>query len=126
MGDTIDKVLGIGASFDWISPLASVLGDLTHGGGYTFLIPYDASPLSGREIGWLLGKRGIKCWGMMVVSGTLMLSVKKQDSARAYSILNQAGVPVENPPPPPRRAQKAQGRREGGVFDVFGIFDERG
>ena len=124
MGDTIDKVLGIGASFDWISPLASVLGDLAHGGGYTFTFP--ACHMTPVEVEKLLRARGITTWGLMHTAGTTMLSVRKQDAARAYSILNQAGVPIENPPPPPRRAQKAQGRaRQGGVFSMFDDIFER-
>ena len=95
----LDKVLGVAASIDWITPLASVLGDLMNGPSHTFLIPYSASPLSGREIGWLLGKRGVKCWGLMVVSGTLMVSVRLGQATWAQQILEQAGVPLENPVP---------------------------
>ena len=51
------------------------LGDILNGPAHTFLIPYDSSPLSGREIAWMLGKRGVKTWGQMVVSGTLMKSL---------------------------------------------------
>ena len=123
MGDTIDKMLGIGASFDWISPLASVLGDLAHGGGYTFTFP--ACHMTPVEVEKLLRSRGITTWGLMHTAGTTMLSVRKQDAARAYSILEQAGVPIENPPPPQRRAQKAHGRsgQSGGVFSVFDVFE---
>lgn len=117
----IDRILGTGASIDWISPMASILGDLMNGPSHTFLIPYNASPLSGREIGWMLGKRGVKCWGMMVVSGTLMVSVKLNQARYAQHLLEQAGVPVENPiaaqqtarqqPPAQRRQSVAQRSR---------------
>jgi hypothetical protein len=106
----LDTILGIGASFDWISPLASVLGDLMNGPSHTFLIPYSGSPLSGREIGWMLGKRGVKCWGLMVVSGTLMVSVRQGQARWAQQILEQAGVPIENPVPnQAQRANRARG-----------------
>lgn len=109
----LDRMLGVAASIDWITPLASVLGDLVNGPSHTFLIPYSASPLSGREIGWLLGKRGVKCWGLMVVSGTLMVSVRQGQARWAQQILEQAGVPVENPlPTQPRKDNRARVRGE--------------
>ncbi len=97
--DPFDTLLGVGATFDWISPLASVIGDLMNGPSHTFLIPHDGSPLSGREIAWMLKKRGVKSWGHMVVSGTLMVSVKKRQARWAQHFLEQAAVPIENPLP---------------------------
>jgi len=105
----LDTILGIGASFDWISPLASVLGDLMNGPSHTILVPYGSSPLSGREIAWMLSKRGVKSWGHMVVSGTLMISVRLGQARWAEHLLEQAGVPIENPLPvqnPTGRAQR--------------------
>lgn len=93
----IDTLLGIGASFDWISPLASVLGDLMNGPSHTFLIPYRASQLSGREISWMLGKRGVRSWGYMVVTGTLMFNVRQSQARWAQHLLEQEGIPIENP-----------------------------
>jgi hypothetical protein len=92
----LERFLEIGASFDWITPLASILGDVMNGPSHTFLIPYGSSPLSGREIGWMLGKRGVKCWGLMVVGGTLMVSVRLSPARWAQHLLEQAGVPIEN------------------------------
>jgi hypothetical protein len=97
--EMLDTILEAGASFDWISPLASILGDIMNGPSHTFLIPYDSSPLSGREIAWMLGKRGVKTWGLMVVSGTLMVSVRLNQARWAQHLLEQSGVPLENPLP---------------------------
>ena len=110
---------------DWISPAWATLMDIANGGGYRFsIMPCHLSP---REIEKLLRSRGVKTWGLVqVVAGNrALLSVRKQDAPRAYSILNQAGVPIENPPPQPRRARKAQGRarQSGGVFSVFDVFE---
>lgn len=117
----IDRFLEVGASFDWISPLASVLGDMMNGPSHTFLIPYDSSPLSGREIALMLGKRGVKSWGHMVVSGTLMVSVGLSQARWAQHLLEQAGVPLENPVEAQghrrsegsKRSKGRQGRRSG-------------
>ena len=108
-----DTIVGIAASIDWITPLASVLGDMMNGPSHTFLIPYGSSPLSGREIGWMLSKRGVKCWGLMVVSGTLMVSVRQGQARWAEHLLGQASVPIENPLPYQSRASRT-GRRQAG------------
>ena len=115
----IDNILGGMASIDWISPLASVLGDALNGPSRTFLIPYDSSPLSGREIGRMLGKRGVKCWGLMVVSGTLMVSVRKGQARWAQHFLEQASVPIENPPPMQQQKRKQKRELAGSPFKLF-------
>jgi hypothetical protein len=107
----IDKFLEVGAGFDWISPLLGFLGDALNGPAYTFLIPYDSCPVSGHEIGRILRKRGVRSWGRMIVSGTIMVSVRLQKARWAQQILEQAGVPLENPLPemagrPSRRSRR--------------------
>ena len=107
----IDKLLEVGAGFDWISPLLGFLGDVMNGPSHTFLIPYDSCPVSGHEIGRMLRKRGVKSWGRMIVSGTIMVSVCLEKARWAQQILEQAGVPIENPLPEPVRRQSARRRR---------------
>lgn len=111
----LDTILGIGASFDWISPLASVFGDMVHGPSHTFLIPCDICPLSGREVAALLKRRGVRSWGHMVVSGTLMLSVRLDQAGWAQYLLEEAGVPVENPVTASRSARPVRRRGRGGA-----------
>ena len=110
----LDTMLEAGASFDWISPLAGILGDIMNGPSHTFLIPYDSSPLSGREIAWMLGKRGVKTWGLMVVSGTLMVSVRLNQARWAQHLLEQSGVPLENPLPAQARKRQSGSKRTPG------------
>ena len=121
----IDNILGIGASFDWISPIAGFMGDLLNGPSHTFLIPHASCPMSGRDVERLLRKRGVTTWGLMIVSGTLMVSVRLNQAQWAQHLLEQAGVPIENPLPAQSRAPKrTHGRaRQGGVFSVFDIFE---
>ena len=107
----LDTILEAGSGFDWISPLAGILGDIMNGPSHTFLIPYGSSPLSGREIAWMLGKRGVKTWGLMIVSGTLMVSVRLNQARWAQHLLEQSGVPLENPLPAQTRKRRSGSRR---------------
>jgi len=95
----LDELLEAGCAFDWISPLAGILGDIMHGGGHALLIDIGASPLSGREIERMLRKRGIKTWGAMIVSGTFMLSVPENQASWAHHLLEQHGIPLESGAP---------------------------
>ncbi|HSJ58674.1 MAG TPA: hypothetical protein VLC95_15935 [Anaerolineae bacterium] len=90
-----DKLLAAGASVDWISPLLAMLGNLVNGPSYTFLIPYDCG-WSGRDVISLLRRNGIKTWGHMVVSDTLMLTVRLAQAGWAQYLLDRAAIPVEN------------------------------
>ena len=109
MSDPFDDLLGVAATFDWITPLYGFFRDWLEGPSHTFLITYAACPLSGRDIGRLLGKRGVKCWGLQIVSGTLMVSVKEKQARWAQHWLEQASVPIENPLP--TGPVKVKGRR---------------
>ncbi|NIV32434.1 MAG: hypothetical protein GWN58_24230 [Anaerolineae bacterium] len=104
----LDKFLEVGSGFDWISPLLGFLGDAMNGPSHTFLIPYDSCPMSGRDIARLLRRRGVKSWGLMIVSGTLMVSVRLAKARWAQHLLEQAGVPIENPLPEKARARSAR------------------
>ena len=107
----LDRILEVGSAFDWISPLAGALGDFLNGPSHTFLIPYAASPLTGREIAWMLGKRGVRSWGHMIVSGKLMVSVNLSQARWAQHLLEQVGVPIENPLPGQGTTQRRRGSR---------------
>jgi hypothetical protein len=95
----LDSLLDVGASFDWISPMLGFLGDVMNGPSHTFLIPYGSCPISGYQIARMLRKRGVKSWGRMIVSGTFMITVRLEKARWAQHLLEQAGVPIENPLP---------------------------
>ena len=118
----LDSILEVGASFDFLSPLAGIVGDAVHGPSHTFLIPHDSCPLSGREVELLLRRRGIKTWGLLVVDGTLMVSVKAKDAGRAQAMLKGAGVPIENEVAQSKKRSRNTAGRTGSPFSVFDIF----
>jgi hypothetical protein len=91
----IDRILEVGSAFDYISPIAAMIGDIANGPAHTFLIPIDSSPCTGRETATLLRRRGVQSWGLMIVSGTLMVSVRQSQARYAQHLLDQAGIPTE-------------------------------
>lgn len=91
----LDDFLAAASAFDWISPVVGYAKDFLNGPSHTFLIPW-GSGRSGRDISKLLGKRGVKSWGYMVVKDTLTLSVTERQAGWAQYLLDEAGVLVEN------------------------------
>jgi hypothetical protein len=91
-----DTLLEIGSAFDWISPIGSLVGDVLNGPSHTFLIPIDSCGYSGRDIARMLKRRGVDSWGHMIVSGTLMISVRQTQARWAQHLLDRAGIPVEH------------------------------
>lgn len=110
----LDEILAVGSTFDWISPLVGHAKNILNGPSHTFLVPYDRG-WSGRAISKMLGKRGVKSWGYMVVKNTLTLSVTERQAEWAQYLLDQAGVPVENPVAAGRQARSTR-RDPGGGF----------
>ena len=122
----LDKLLEVGSAFDWISPAAAFVQGAVNGPSHTFLIDHASCPLSGHEVEHLLRQRGVKTWGLMVVDGTLMITVKRNQAQWAQALLQKAGVPITNglPAQKSRKLPRNAGRDKGSPFGVFGIFDE--
>lgn len=86
----------LGMSFDWISPLLAIAGDVANGGNTrTFLISANCG-WTGREIERLLKRNGVTTWGLMVINGTFTISVRQSQAQRARDVLERAGLPLEN------------------------------
>lgn len=102
----IDKFLEVGAGFDWISPLAAIIGDLAHGPAHVFWIERAGCPMSGREIEFMLRRRGVATWGAMVLDGSIRLSVKQSQARWAAHLLESAGVVGASSPAAPAPAQR--------------------
>lgn len=87
-------IVEIGASFDVISPILKIIGDISHGGGHQFAVP-DTCGKSGKSITDYLHSRSVETWGHMVVNGSILFTVKKKQAQWAQYLLDQAGIPVE-------------------------------
>lgn len=91
----LDKLLDIGASFDWITPTWAFIQDAANGNPADFGIPANAGFDRG-DIKRLLSKRGINVWGLMYNTGgdLLMFTVHKSQARQTRTALQQAGVPI--------------------------------
>lgn len=99
-----DRLLEIGSTFDWISPLFAFLKDVASGPSHTFLIPNDCGWI-GVEIERLLRRQGIKTWGLMMVGDTILITVPQSEAGRAQQVLEQSAIPIQTPV-----TQKAQSK----------------
>jgi len=95
----LDKLLEIGSSFDWISPIAAYVGDIACGPGHTLMIPVDCG-WSGFAIERYLHRYGIRTWGGMIVNRTIMLTVPLSQAEFAEYLLLREGLLLENRRPP--------------------------
>ena len=107
------KLIEIGSTFDWLSPIGALIGDVVNGPSHTFLIPVDCG-YSGREIAKLLSRRGVENWGHMVVKGTVMISVPKRQARWAQHLLDEAGIPTTTDRDEEEKASP----------DPFAVFDQ--
>ncbi len=91
-----DRILEIGSIFDWISPVMAFLEDLVNGPSHTFLVPMPCHR-SGVEMSRLLKGYGIRAWGLMIVNGKLMLTVRKAQARWAQYLLEREGIRIQHP-----------------------------
>ncbi len=115
----IDEILSFGASFDWITPIASLLQDIANGPSCGFGLPADAG-FSGRDVERLLRAKGVKVWGLMVVDNLIIFRVRKAQAAWAKYLLEQAKVPILYAPSEAGSAKPGQSRHD---FDPFGALE---
>ncbi len=102
----LDPVLKVGSAFDWITPLKAFLNPIIHGPVYTFMITYSSCPYSTREITRALKKRGVSVYSPLITGNTILFDVKLKQAAWANHLMDQWGVPVENPLPKKKRKRK--------------------
>ena len=115
-----DAILDYGTVFDWISPVIAFIQDLLYGPSAAFLVPEDAG-WSGREIQKLLSDHGIKVWGLMIVSNTIMFNVRQAQARWAEYLLLRAGVPFEGGLPHSTRYKRSRtATNEHKKADLFG------
>ena len=89
----LEELLQFGAIFDWISPTLAIAQTASNGGGHTFRISL-CHGYSGGDIDAVLRRANIPTWGKMIVSGHIMITVKKEHKGLAILVLQKAGMPT--------------------------------
>jgi hypothetical protein len=114
----IDRILSFGATFDWITPAASLLQDILNGPSCGFGVPADAG-FSARNIERLLTAKGVKTWGLMVVDDLIIFRVRRAQARWAKYLLERARVPILYAPRDAGNAKPGKSRRQPGFIKAF-------
>jgi hypothetical protein len=88
------RLIEIGSYFDWITPLVAYLKDWANGPAHTFGIPENCG-WSAFEIQRLLRQNGVKTWGVMIVKGTIIVSMRLAQAHWAQYLLERERIPIE-------------------------------
>lgn len=87
----LDKIVRTGASWDWVTPLLTLIRDWHNRPSTGFNIPYECG-FSAWEIERFLKNRGIKVWGVMVIDDVITLRVRKSQARYTQYWLEQLGL----------------------------------
>jgi hypothetical protein len=90
----LKRALELGSYLDWITPLTAFFRDWAHRPSHTFLIPEDCG-WSALEIQRMLRLHGIKTWGLMIVKGSIMISMRYAQAHWAQYLLRKEEIPIE-------------------------------
>jgi hypothetical protein len=90
----LKRVVEFGSYFDWITPLVAFFKDWMNRPAHTFLIPDDCG-WSALEIERVLRRHGIKTWGVMIVKGSIMMTMRLAQAHWAQYLLEREGIPIE-------------------------------
>jgi hypothetical protein len=93
MPDTLDKLLSVGSTPDWISPAMSMMQDLFNSPRHDFHIDLNAG-WSVNGIKRLLKRHRVKMWGDMIMDEAIVFSVRRSQARRAQSILIRNRIPI--------------------------------
>lgn len=97
MTDSLDKLLTIGSTPDWISPLSAIFEDATNGPAQHFYISREVG-YSVKDLTRLLEGFGVHVWGDMIIDDMIVFTVREAQARYAVYLLRRAGVPLLNAP----------------------------
>lgn len=90
----IDKLVRIGASWDWVTPVITLIQDWRNRPSVGFNVSYGCG-FSAWEIERLLKSKGIKVWGVMVIDDVITLRVREAQALYTQYWLEQMGLPYQ-------------------------------
>lgn len=89
-----DKVVKVGASWDWVTPLISFILDWRYRPSTGYNLPFGHS-YSAWEIKRFLKSKGIRVWGVMVIDDFITIRVREAQALYTQYWLEQLGIPYE-------------------------------
>ena len=92
----LDRILNIGSTMNWVSPLFSFFADAVNRSVCDFGITAYAG-VGIRDIKTILKSYNIKVWGVMYnfEGDILMFSVREDQADLTYDVLVNMGIPIE-------------------------------
>jgi hypothetical protein len=88
----IDKLVEAGSTFDWITPIFTLIQDFRNRPSVGYNVPVDGG-WSAYAISDLLRAHGIKVWGLTIFQGTIMLRLRAAQAEYAQYLFAHNGVP---------------------------------
>lgn len=109
-----DKIASVGAAFDWITPLITVIQDFRNRPSVGYSVPVDAG-WSAYMISDLLHDYGVKHWGLHIYDTMIIFRLRVAQAPFAQYLFEQNGIvyyggvdPAEVAPAPEKQ-EKAEG-----------------
>lgn len=90
----LDRLVTIGAEFDWITPVLTWLTNMRSGGSVGYNIPVDAG-WSALAIQMMLHDAGVSIWGLSIVAGIITFRLKRKQARYAQYLLERHGIPYQ-------------------------------
>jgi hypothetical protein len=104
----IDKAIGAGAMFDWITPLWTFVQDWRYRPSCGYSVPVDGG-YSLYGIKGLLSDKGVLTWGWAIVDGVILFRARVAQAEYAQYWLTRWGVVYSGGVKAPRTRQQRGG-----------------
>jgi hypothetical protein len=88
----IDKAISVGAAFDWITPLVTIVRNYRNRPSVGYNVPVDGG-WSAYAVSGLLKEYGIKHWGLCIFQDTIMFRLRLGQAEFAQYLFDQNGIP---------------------------------
>lgn len=93
MTDTLDKLLELGSTPDWISPIWAIIQDFTNGPYNRFYLNrYEGHSVNG--IKRFLKGYGVKVWGEMIADDMIIITVRQGQAKWTEYLLQRKGITI--------------------------------
>lgn len=86
-----DKLVAAGSTFDWITPLYTLMQDFRNRPSVGYNVPVDGG-WSAFAISDLLKVHGIKLWGLTIFQETVMFRLRAGQAEYAQYLMEQNGI----------------------------------